>query len=54
MGYSPWGLKESDTTSLSLSLYSCFTLLCQFLLYNKMNQLYVYIDPLFWISFSFR
>ena len=27
--------------------YSCFTMLCQFLLYNKVNQLYVYIYPLF-------
>ena len=27
--------------------YSCFTILCQFLLYSKVNQLYVYIYPLF-------
>ena len=26
--------------------YSCFTMLCQFLLYSKVNQLYVYIYPL--------
>jgi len=26
--------------------YSCFTKLCWFLLYNKVNQLYVYIYPL--------
>ena len=26
--------------------YSCFTILCQFLLYNKVNKLYVYIYPL--------
>ena len=25
--------------------YNCFTVLCQFLLYNKVNQLYVYICP---------
>ena len=25
--------------------YNCFTVLCQFLLYNKVNQLYVYIYP---------
>ena len=25
--------------------YKCFTMLCQFLLYNKVNQLYVYIYP---------
>ena len=27
----------------SLLEYNCFTMLCQFLLYNKVNQLYVYI-----------
>ena len=27
----------------SLLEYNCFTMVCQFLLYNKMNQLYVYI-----------
>ena len=27
--------------------YSCFTMLCQFLLYSKVNQLYVYMYPLF-------
>ena len=26
--------------------YNCFTMLCSFLLYNKVNQLYVYIHPL--------
>ena len=25
--------------------YNCFTMLCQFLLYNKVNQLYVYLYP---------
>ena len=25
--------------------YNCFTLLCQLLLYNKVNQLYIYIYP---------
>ena len=29
----------------SLLEYKCFTMLCQFLLYNKVNQLYVYIYP---------
>ena len=29
--------------SFSLLVYSCFTLLCQFLWYNKVNQLYVCI-----------
>ena len=27
----------------SLSQYNCFTMVCQFLLYNKVNQLYIYI-----------
>ena len=27
--------------------YSCFTMLCQFLLHSKVNQLYVYTYPLF-------
>ena len=30
----------------SLLEYKCFTMLCQFLLYNKVNQLYVYIYPI--------
>ena len=30
----------------SLLEYNCFTVVCQFLLYNKVNQLYVYIYPL--------
>ena len=29
----------------SLLEYNCFTMLCEFLLYNKVNQLYVYIYP---------
>ena len=29
----------------SLLEYNCFTMLCQFVLYNKVNQLYVYIYP---------
>ena len=29
----------------SLLEYNCFTVLCQFLLYNKVNQLYIYIYP---------
>ena len=29
----------------SLLEYNCFTMLCQFLLYNKVKQLYVYIYP---------
>ena len=30
---------------ISLLEYNCFTMLCYFLLYNKVNQLYVYIYP---------
>ena len=29
----------------SLLEYNCFTIVCQFLLYNKVNQLYMYIYP---------
>ena len=29
----------------SLLEYNCFTMVCQFLLYNKVNQLYVYTYP---------
>ena len=29
----------------SLLEYSCFTMLCQFLLYNKVNQLHAYVYP---------
>ena len=29
-----------------LLTYSCFTMLCWFILYNKMNQPYVYVYPL--------
>ena len=29
----------------SLLEYNCFTMVCQFLLYNKVNQLYIYIQP---------
>ena len=29
----------------SLFEYNCFTMVCQFLLYNKLNQLYIYICP---------
>ena len=30
---------------ISLLEYNCFTMVCQFLLYNKVNQFYVYIYP---------
>ena len=51
-------IKDSSTTIFFFVFeleYSCFTLLCQFLLYSKVNQPYIYIYPLiFWISFPFR
>ena len=34
--------------------YSCFKMLCSFLPYGEVNQLYVYISPLSWISFPFK
>ena len=48
-----WSLTKSGTHfssiptffKTSLSEYNCFTLLCQFLLYNKVNQPNVYIYP---------
>ena len=30
--------------------YNCFTMFCKFLLYNKVNQLYVHISPSSWAS----
>ena len=30
---------------ISLLEYDCFTMVCQFLLYRKVNQLYAYISP---------
>ena len=45
------GLTKSQTRlSDWTELKSCFTMMCQFLLYSKMNQLYVYIYP-FWFGF---
>ena len=55
MGYSPWCHKESDTTEWLSTAHNCFTILSQYLLYSKVNQLYVYIYPLlFGVSFPFR
>ena len=54
-----WNLKTNDTNEFIyidsffmfkknfLLRYSCFTMLCYFLLYSKVNQLYVYIYSLF-------
>ena len=44
-------LNETDSGPIlfylkaSLLEYNCFTMVCQFVLYNKVNQLYVYIYP---------
>ena len=46
VGYSPGGHKGSGKTE-RLTLHSCFTMLCYFILYGKVNQLYVYIYPFF-------
>ena len=43
VGCSPWGCKESDMTERLSTAHNCFTILSQFLLYSKVNQLYVYI-----------
>ena len=34
---------QSDFFKTSLLEYNCFTMVCWFLLYNKVNQLYIYI-----------
>ena len=45
--YTFWMLTPYQICSLNFLLrYNCFTILCLFLLYNKMNQLYVYKYPL--------
>ena len=45
-GYSPEGCKELEYAHM----HSYFTLLCRFLQYTAVNQLYVYIHPLFFGS----
>ena len=37
-----YGVRECSFFLTSLLEYNCFTMVCQFLLYNKMNQLYIY------------
>ena len=45
--YCGW-LKLNILKFIFIEVYcSCFTMLCQFQLYHKVNQLYVYIHPLF-------
>ena len=43
-GYSPWGHRVGhDLATKWQQKHSCFTVLCYFLLYSKVNQLYVYM-----------
>ena len=51
--------KKFDKTKQLTHTHSCFTMLCQFLPYSKMNQPYVcvhiyIISSSFWTSFPFR
>ena len=39
----PGGLQSIGLQSNTTEAHSCFTMSCHFLLYNKVNQLYVYI-----------
>ena len=41
----PPGKPQMGIFLTSLLEYNCFTMVCQFLLYNKVNQLYIYIYP---------
>ena len=47
------GVAKSWTRLRDLAQHSCFTMLCQFLLYSKVNQLYYTYIPCFWIAFPF-
>ena len=38
----PGGLQSIGLQSNTTEAHSCFTMSCHFLLYNKVNQLYVY------------
>ena len=44
VGYSPQGHKGPDTSEHTC-ICNCFTMLCWFLLYNELNQLYAYVYP---------
>ena len=46
-GYSPLGCKKLDMTEQLTFFSFFFTTVCQFILYSKVNQLYVHIYPLF-------
>ena len=42
----PLPAQEFSNLKKKISLYTCFTMLCQLLLYDNVNQLYEYIYPL--------
>ena len=44
--YGPWGYTEWNVMSHFHFHYSCFIMLCQFLLFDGVNQIYVYMYPL--------
>ena len=60
-GYSPWGLKEWDTTETNrhtnthththTHTHSYFKMFCQFLLYSKVSYTYIHTNLLFFIFF---
>ena len=48
------GTQQSEIFKKCLLEYSCFTMLCYFLLYSKVNVcIHIHIVLLFWISFPF-
>ena len=47
VGYSPLGYKEQDMIERLTFFSFCFTIVSQFILHSKMNQLCVHICPLF-------
>ena len=48
------GLKRVRLDLATKQQHNCFTVMLSFLLYSKVNQLYVYVYLLFWISFPFK
>ena len=49
-GYSPWSCKRVRHDLMTKKQHSCLTMLCQFLLYSKVNQLHIYKYSLFFGS----
>ena len=48
-----YGVLEEDLFIYLLLGYSCFTMLCYFLLYSKVTQLYTYKHSFFYILFYY-